>query len=146
MALLSFLSKPYHKINALIFSRRSQFEMGDSTSKEGMEGLPFHPANVLEGDPQMRAKTLCLSGDGGFMTGLWDCTQGRFMWYFKCDEVVHILEGEVIVTVGDKTERLVKGSVAFFPIGTASEWHVPNYVFKLFSHRNPTPTAKRLFG
>ncbi len=108
--------------------------------------MDFYPPNVLEGDPKMRVKGLTQSGDGGFNTGLWDCTEGRFLWHFHCDEVVHILKGAVTVKVDNEVKRLEPGMVAFFPIGTVSEWQVHDYVLKLFAHHNPTPTMKKWLG
>lgn len=140
------IARVYHATNAAVFARKSYFQFGDSADKSGMTEIPFYPPNVLEGDPRMRSKAISSSGDGGFVTGMWDCTAGRFMWHFNCDEVVHIIDGEVTVKVNDQVQRLVKGSVAYFPIGTVSEWHVPNYVLKIFSHHNPTPTLQKIFG
>lgn len=133
----------YRAFNRLVYGRGSQFEAGDVDSEEGMTSLAINPADVLEGTPTTRFKKLTESGDGGSATGLWDCTAGRFRWVFHCDEVVHILKGSVTVRVGDKITELVPGSVAFFPIGTDSEWTVPQYVKKVFFHRHPTPTVKR---
>jgi uncharacterized cupin superfamily protein len=79
-------------------------------------------------------------------TGMWDCTAGKFRWVFHCDEVVNVIEGEVFVTVAGETKRIGVGDVAFFPIGTDSEWHVPTYVKKIYYHRHPMPVAKRVLG
>jgi uncharacterized cupin superfamily protein len=101
--------------------------------------MAVHAPDLREGNPQMRSAALNESPDRGMATGLWDCTAGRFRWVFQCDEVVHILEGEVIVTVGDQVHHLRAGDVAFFPIGTDSDWKVNNYVKKIYFHRHPTP-------
>src|SRR5262245_53742160 len=93
-------------------------------------GIP--PEWVREGKPMARVKYLARSDDEGVTAALWDCTAGKFEWYFASDELVHILEGEVIVTTGTGAERSLKpGDVAFFPAGMKSVWTVPKYVKKM---------------
>ena len=146
-ALQNTVLKIYHRINRSLHGSGSQVAVARvSEAEKDLTETPFHPPDVLEGDPVMRGVTLNESKDGGMATGIWDCTAGRFRWFFLCDEVVHILEGEVEVKVGDKTERLVPGSVAYFPIGTDSEWYVKNYVKKVYFHRHPMPMTKKLVG
>ncbi|MGC4087547.1 MAG: cupin domain-containing protein [Polyangiaceae bacterium] len=108
-----------------------------------LEASPICADHVLEGAPFARAKLLGESGDGGASFGVWTCTPGRFRWYFAADETVHILEGEVTVRVNDEERPLTAGSVAFFPIGTWSEWTVTRYVRKIFFLRHPSPYLKR---
>ncbi|HMJ15206.1 MAG TPA: cupin domain-containing protein [Polyangiaceae bacterium] len=81
-----------------------------------------------------------VSADGKFDCGVWECTPGRFRIQYRSDELVHILEGEVIVHVGDKTHRLCAGDVAYFPAGTAAEWDVLSLVRKLWAYRTPAPS------
>jgi len=96
---------------------------------------PIDPAHVLEGAPEARAMVLSTSGDG-LTSGLWDCTAGRFRWYFGSDEIVHIIEGEVLVE--DQTGGVVTlrpGDVAHFASGTVTTWTVPDYVKKFYVDR-----------
>jgi uncharacterized cupin superfamily protein len=87
---------------------------------------------VREGQPRARVKYLARSEDEGVTAALWDCTAGKFEWYFASDELVHVLEGEVIVTMPSGVQRtLTPGSVAYFPAGVKSLWHVPKYVKKM---------------
>jgi uncharacterized protein len=140
------LIRAYRLANRTLHSGGSQFEHANVADTSGLELLPINPVDVRQGSPVARAKRLNESGDGGMATGMWDCTAGRFRWMFHCDEVVHILEGEVTVQVDGKQHDLRAGSVAFFPIGTDSEWTVPRYVRKVYFHRHPSPMAKRALG
>lgn len=100
-----------------------------------LEDLPTEriwPDDVLEGDPVARAAFLSESPDGRLRTMLWDCTAGRFRWTYGCDEIVHIVAGEVHVR-DDRAEpfTLRTGDVAHFAPGTETIWHVPVYVRKV---------------
>ena len=48
--------------------------------------------------PNTRTVQPIRSSDGRVSTGLWDCQAGVFEVKVGCDEVVHILDGEVNVT------------------------------------------------
>ena len=53
---------------------------------------------------------------------------------------MHVLESEVTITEeGGKTYTLRPGDFAHFPIGLKTQWHVPNYVKKVFTVRTPAP-------
>jgi len=106
----------------------------------------FHPApipsaQVIEGRPQARSCDLHASRRAGVAMNLWDCTAGRFRWYYGSEEFVQILEGEARITDADGTQRVLRaGDTAHFPANTSFEWEVPEYVRKLAVHR----TAKTL--
>ena len=71
---------------------------------------------------------------------IWDCTAGKFRWYFGVDETVHILEGEVTVSDdGGNTRTLRAGDIGFFPAGTWMTWRVEKYVRKVAFLRHPLP-------
>jgi len=90
--------------------------------------------------PVARSAVLTTSDDGLVSTHLWDCTAGRFHWYFGVDEVVHILEGEVHVTGDDgRTVILRTGDIGHFALHSHTIWHVPEYVRKFAVHRAPRP-------
>lgn len=92
---------------------------------------PIEPAWILEGDPRARVAEWSKSIDGTTTTNVWDCTAGRFRWYFAVDEIVHIMDGSVTVSSENHAPRtLVAGDAALFRAGTWSEWHVENYVRK----------------
>jgi uncharacterized cupin superfamily protein len=92
--------------------------------------------------PAMRWVKLIHSSDGRVTCGVWDCEAGVFDVDFKCDEVVHILEGEVIVRAHGSVQTLRPGDVAFFARGLATTWEVPRYVRKLWFHHFPKPTLR----
>jgi uncharacterized protein len=100
---------------------------------------PFAAADIVSGDPRARSVQMIASADGKFDCGIWECTRGRFKIKYRSDELVHILEGEVTVHVGDKAHALAAGDVAYFPAGTEAEWDVTSDVRKLWVYRTPSP-------
>jgi uncharacterized protein len=107
---------------------------------------PINPPDVIEGAPIARHYPFANSGDGGTSTGLWHCSAGRFKWLFQCDEVIRILDGEVLLNIDGVEHHLQRDSVAFFGVGTLTEWTVPNFVLKQYFHRHPSPILGRLLG
>ena len=63
----------------------------------GLAPAPIPRAWILEGDPVAREKRLALSTDRLASAFMWDCTAGRFNWFYHEDEVVHVLEGSAII-------------------------------------------------
>ena len=111
---------------------------------------PIHAGWVLEGNPIARNKVLSSSADGTASTLIWDCTAGRFNWFYDVDETVYVIEGGVVVK--DSTgaaRRLAAGDTIFFPAGARAEWHVESYIRKIAFCRAPLPRplvfAKRGF-
>jgi uncharacterized protein len=107
------------------------------TSRTDLLPLPIDPSWIKDGAPVARSVTLSKSPDSLLTAGLWDCTAGTFTWIFRRDEIVHVLEGEVRVHVGNTTHVLVPGSVAYFPRGLETIWEVRAYVKKAFVLRAP---------
>jgi uncharacterized protein len=92
---------------------------------------PIDPSWILEGDPVARSGLWSLSPDKTTSSWVWDCTAGRFNWYFDADETIYVIEGEVIITAeGQEPQSLRAGHAALFYAGTRSEWYVPRYVRK----------------
>lgn len=114
------------------------------SADEPLQSFPVPADWIEEGTPTATARFLSESGDGGLVTGIWHCTAGRFRWIFECDEVVHVLDGGVEVEHDGKRIELGPGSVAFFPVGARTRWHVKTHVRKLFIHRHPAPFARAL--
>jgi len=101
---------------------------------------PINPDWVIEGAPQVRSKRIAESADGTSSVMVWSCTAGRFNWYYKVDETLHVVAGEVFVTdEKGETHRLGPGDAVFFPVGSRSTWHVPNYVRKIAVCRHGMP-------
>lgn len=92
-----------------------------------------------DGAPVSRWLRPITSEDGAIESGVWDSTAGRHDICFDFDEWVHILEGEVHITVGDETRTLRAGDVAFFHAGVHMIWNVPRYVRKVWVQRHRRP-------
>ena len=87
-----------------------------------------------------RLELLSSSADGTASTYFWDCTAGRFNWFYSFDETFHILEGEVKLKYPSGTShKVVAGDTVFFPAGSSAEWTVDRYVRKLAFCRTPIP-------
>jgi uncharacterized protein len=128
--------------------RAGAIRTGDARRVD-LEPSPITPGHVLDGQPVARSTQLTASDCGGVTTHLWDCTAGRFHWYFGVDEVVHILDGEVHVTGDDGTTHVLRaGDVGHFPLHSHSIWHVPEYVRKFAVHRAAPqrPLVRRAAG
>jgi hypothetical protein len=103
---------------------------------------PIPPHWITEGKPQARSKRLATSADGASSIMAWSCTAGRFTWHYTVDETIHIISGEVFVTdENGKEHRIGPGDMVFFPAGSVSNWHVPDYVrkFAICRHSMPRP-------
>jgi len=111
---------------------------------------PIYPSWVLEGNPVARNKVLSSSADGTASTLIWDCTAGRFNWFYDVDETIYVIEGGVVVRDhAGSARRLSAGDTIFFPAGARAEWHVEDYIRKIAFCRVPLPRpvvfAKRGF-
>lgn len=96
-----------------------------------LQPSPIDPDWILAGRPEARTAEWSRSLDGTTTTNVWDCTAGRFRWYFAVDEIVHIMDGSVTVSSdGLPARTLAAGDAALFRAGTWSEWHVEDYVRK----------------
>lgn len=107
---------------------------------------PIDPTWVLEGNPVARSGQWSRSLDTTTSCWVWDCTAGRFNWYFDADEMIYVMEGEVIVTSEGQAQRSLRaGDAALFYAGTQAEWYVPNYVRK-YAILRPHMTKPVLFA
>jgi len=103
---------------------------------------PISPDWVLNGTPTTRSKKLARSHDRTSDVMVWDCTAGRFTWHYNKDETLVVLSGEAFVTNENGQEhRIGPGDVVFFPAGTSSRWHVPNYIKKVAFLRHTMPRS-----
>ena len=115
------------------------------TSSARFTPNPIHAAWILDGRPVARIELLSSSADGTASTYFWDCTAGRFNWFYDFDETFHILEGEVTLKYPSGVSRRVRtGDTVFFPAGSTAEWTVDNYVRKLAFCRTPVPRVLTL--
>jgi uncharacterized cupin superfamily protein len=111
---------------------------------------PIRPDWILEGNPIARNRLLSSSGDGSASTLIWDCTAGKFNWFYGIDETVYVIEGSVIVKdPSGLTRRVLAGETIFFPAGSRAEWTVEKYIRKIAFCRSPLPRplvlAKKAF-
>ena len=92
---------------------------------------PIDPEWIHDGSPVARSGQWSTGSDLTTTTHVWDCTAGRFTWHFAADEIVHIVEGSVIVSSDDADPRILRaGDAALFRAGTSALWEVPEYVRK----------------
>lgn len=129
-----------------------------ASSQLPLEPSPILPAWILDGEPAARNRLLFSSADGSACTLAWDCTAGRFNWFYDVDETVFVVEGSVLIRDHKGGRRqLQAGDSAYFPAGSHAEWTVETYVRKLAFCRHPLPrrvllakrivrAVKRLFG
>jgi uncharacterized protein len=117
-------------------SVRSAGEKGEWTPS------PIQRTWILEGAPVARIQFLSESADGTASTWFWDCTAGRFNWFYSFDETLHILEGGFGLKdlISGATRRLTAGDVIYFPQGARAEWTVDRYVRKLAFCRTALPS------
>jgi uncharacterized protein len=111
---------------------------------------PIYPSWVIEGNPVARNKLLSSSADGTASTLIWDCTAGRFNWFYDADETIYVIEGGVVLRdQAGAVRRLSAGDTIYFPAGARAEWHVEDYIRKIAFCRVPLPRpvvfVKRVF-
>lgn len=112
------------------------------STKLALRCAPINSDWILEGNPVARNRVLSRSSDSLACTIVWDCTAGKFNWFYDIDETVHIVEGSVTVSDGKSPPKtLMPGDVAFFPAGTKAHWHVENYVRKIAFCQRTLPKA-----
>jgi uncharacterized protein len=110
-----------------------------------LDPAPIPEGWILEGSPEARGKILSCSSDEMAFTVMWDCTAGRFNWFYDIDETVCIMEGSVTVrdAAGYGT-TLKAGDTFFFPAGTRFHWTVTRSVRKVAFIHIPMSRKMRL--
>jgi uncharacterized cupin superfamily protein len=101
---------------------------------------PIEPSWIIEGNPVAQWHVLSQSADGLASTMVWECSEGKFNWYYDFDETVLILEGSIVLendTMGPT--RYGPGDVIFFKDGAYAKWHVEGRVRKLAFCRKTQP-------
>ena len=105
---------------------------------------PIEPSWIIEGNPVAQSCVLSNSADGLASTIVWECTEGKFNWYYDFDETILILEGSIVLESDTmKPVRYSAGDVIFFRDGAHARWHVEGRVRKLAFCRTAQPM---LFG
>jgi uncharacterized cupin superfamily protein len=105
---------------------------------------PIEPSWVIEGNPVAQCSVLSRSADGLASTMVWQCSEGKFNWYYDFDETILVLEGSIVVESDTMAAtRYGPGDVIFFRDGAHAKWHVEGHVKKLAFCRKTQPV---LFG
>jgi len=93
---------------------------------------PIEPSWIIEGNPVAQGSVLSTSTDGLASTIVWQCSEGKFNWYYDCDETILILEGSIVLESDTMhPTRYGAGDVVFFRHGAHAKWHVEGVVRKL---------------
>ncbi len=110
------------------------------TAGVSLDPLPINSAWVLEGSPTANAKVISRSSDGTARTLVWDCSAGRFNWFYDIDETVYVIEGSAhIKNAAGETKLVSAGDTILFRAGSRAEWTVDKYIRKIAFFRNPVP-------
>ncbi len=101
---------------------------------------PITPSWIIEGNPVAQGSVLSTSADGLACTMVWECTEGKFNWYYDFDETIMILEGGIVLeNDAMPPTRYGPGDVIFFRNGAHARWHVEGRVRKLAFCRTTQP-------
>jgi uncharacterized cupin superfamily protein len=111
----------------------------------GLVASPIPRAWILEGNPVARKKHLASSSDRLASTFMWDCTAGRFNWFYDADEVIHVLEGTAVIESAAGTrQRLQAGDTFLCAAGSQYLWTVSSYVRKIAFLYPPLSSEMRI--
>lgn len=101
---------------------------------------PIEPSWIIEGNPVAQSCVLSQSADGLASTIVWECSEGKFNWYYDFDETIIILEGSIVLENDTMSPtRYGPGDVIFFRDGAYARWHVEGRVRKLAFCRTTQP-------
>ncbi len=101
---------------------------------------PIEPSWIIEGHPVAQASLLSKSADGQAFTVVWQCSEGKFHWYYDFDETILILEGSIVIESDEMPPTSYgAGDVVFFKKGAHARWHVEREVRKLAFCRKTQP-------
>ena len=101
---------------------------------------PIEPSWITEGNPVAQSSVLSTSADGLASTIVWQCSEGKFDWYYDFDETILILEGSIVLENDTMPPtRYGAGDVVFFRDGAHAKWHVEGHVKKLAFCRKTQP-------
>ena len=101
---------------------------------------PIEPSWIIEGNPVAQWCVLSKSADGLASTIVWECSEGKFNWYYDFDETIMILEGSIVLENDAMSPtRYGPGDVIFFKDGARAKWFVESRVRKLAFCRKTQP-------
>lgn len=93
----------------------------------GQDPESYRPAadRILSGDPVQTVSNRFSSSDGRFNCGIWTGAVGSWRVIFTENEFCHLLEGVVVVTGDDGSERTFRAGDAFvMPAGFTGVWDI----------------------
>ena len=106
---------------------------------------PIEPSWIIEGNPVAHGCNLSTSADGSASTIVWECSEGKFNWFYDFDETILILEGSIVLENDTMPPtRYGPGDVIFFKNGAHAKWHVEGRVKKLAFFRKTHPVLLAL--
>jgi uncharacterized protein len=101
---------------------------------------PIEPSWIVEGNPIAQTALISKSADGLAWTVVWQCSEGKFNWYYDVDESLLILEGSIVLESDTMPPtRYGPGDTIFFGNGAHARWHVEGRVRKLAFCRKTQP-------
>ena len=119
---------------------RALIEVANTTSQ--MTPSPIDRSWIIEGNPIAELSFLSRSTDGQAWTVVWQCSEGKFHWYYDIDETILILEGTIVIeSDGMPPAHYGPGDVIFFKEGAHAKWHVEGHVKKIAFCRKTNPAV-----
>jgi uncharacterized cupin superfamily protein len=112
---------------------------------------PIEPSWIIEGNPIAQSSVLLKSADGLAQIIVWECSEGKFNWYYDLEETLLILEGSVVLENATMNPtRYGPGDVICFKEGAHAKWLVESRMKKLAFVRMNQPVllgfALRVFS
>jgi uncharacterized cupin superfamily protein len=130
--------KPFGIDERIPVISRALIEAANTSSK--MTPSPIERSWIIEGNPIAQLSFLSKSADGQAWTVVWQCSAGKFHWYYDLDETILILDGTIVIESDwMPPTRYGPGDVIFFKHGARAKWHVEGHVRKLAFCRKTQP-------
>ncbi|MBT5227861.1 MAG: DUF861 domain-containing protein [Proteobacteria bacterium] len=97
---------------------------------------------IVQGNPVASGRIDYVSPDGSSRLGIWRCTEGVLDCNELGDELQTILQGRLILTLGDEPPiECARGDSVFTRKGQRVRWEIRETVIKLFHTSNLDSTA-----
>ncbi len=107
-----------------------------SSEQSGIEAWPPLAeigANILSGDPQQSGRVDFGSLEGPLISGVWECTPGKFEITYPWGELATLLKGRITVTDADgRAVTYEPGDSFFVAQGQRVTWEIHEAVRKCF--------------
>ena len=117
---------------------RALIEVANTASN--LTPSPIELSWIIAGNPAAQSSLLSKSKDGQSWTVVWQCSEGKFNWYYDLDETILILEGSIVIESDAlPPSRYGPGDVIYFKEGAHAKWHVEKHVRKLAFCRKSQP-------